>query len=98
MITQYEGNGFKLDFNNGYSISVLWSQKIVRIYTDNEMGSSTATTVEVGIFPTAYGTSKFIRPDYWFEPKETTEPISYVDMELLAKLIAWTQALEKRTT
>ena len=97
MITQYEGNGFRMDFTNGYTISVLWSQKNVRICTDNEVGSSTATTVEVGIFPTADGTSKFIRPDWWFQPKETDNPIAYVDMELLAKLIAWTQGLPSVT-
>lgn len=96
MITQYEGNGFRMDFVNGYTISVLWSQKIVRIATDND-GSNTATTVEVGIYPTADGTSKFIRPDCNFEPEETSYPIPYVHMELLAKLISWTQGLRSVT-
>jgi len=97
MITQYDGNGFRIDFVNGYTISVLWSQKIVRIATDNEVGSNTATTVEVGIFPTADGTSKFIRPDCNFEPEETCYPIAYVNTELLAKLIAWTSGLRSVT-
>jgi len=97
MITQYEGNGFRMDFVNGYTISVLWSQRIVRIATDNEMGYPSATTVEVGIFPTADGTSSMIRPDCNFEPEETSYPISYVNTELLAKLIAWTQGLRSVT-
>ena len=97
MITQYEGNGFRMDFTNGYTISVLWSQKNVRICTDNEVGSSTATTVEVGIYPTADGTEEFVRPDCNFEPEETSYPIAYVNTELLAKLIAWTQGLRSVT-
>ena len=97
MITQYEGNGFRMDFVNGYTISVLWSQRSVRIATDNEMGYPSATTVEVGIFPTADGTSSMIRPDCNFEPEETSYPISYVNTELLAKLIAWTQGLRSVT-
>ena len=97
MITQYEGNGFRMDFTNGYTISVLWSQKNVRIGTDNEVGSSTATTVEVGIYPTADGTEEFVRPDCNFEPEETSYPIAYVNTELLAKLIAWTQGLRSVT-
>ena len=98
MITQYDGNGFRMDFLNGYTISVLWSQKSVRIATNNEMGSNTATTVEVGIYPTADGTEQFVRPDCNFEPEETSYPISYVNTELLAKLIAWTQGLRSVTT
>jgi hypothetical protein len=97
MITQYEGNGFRMDFVNGYTISVLWSQRSVRIATDNEMGYPSATTVEVGIFPTADGTRDFVRPDCNFEPEETSYPISYVNTELLAKLIAWTQGLRSVT-
>lgn len=97
MITQYEGNGFRMDFVNGYTISVLWSQKSVRIATDNEMGSNTATTVEVGIFPTVDGTKQFVRPDCNFEPEETSYPIAYVNTELLAKLIAWTSGLRSVT-
>ena len=98
MITQYDGNGFRMDFLNGYTISVLWSQKSVRIATNNEIGSNTATTVEVGIYPTADGTEQFVRPDCNFEPEETSYPISYVNTELLAKLIAWTQGLRSVTT
>ena len=98
MITQYEGNGFRMDFLNGYTISVLWSQKNVRIATNNVMGSNIATTVEVAIFPIADGTDGFVRPDCNFEPEETSYPIPYVNTELLAKLIAWTQGLRSVTT
>ena len=96
MITQYDKNGFRIDFINGYSISVIWH---TGSYSDNRADNMpTSSTVEVGIFPIADGTNKFIRPDYRFEPEETNDPIPYVEMELLAKLIAWTQGLRSVTT
>ena len=91
MITQYEKNGFRMDFLNGYSISVIWH---TGSYSDNRADNMpTSSTVEVGIFPTIGGITRFVRPDYMLEPEKTNDPIPYVEMELLAKLIAWTQGL-----
>ena len=96
MITQYDKNGFRIDFINGYSISVIWH---TGSYSDNRADNMpTSSTVEVGIFPTVDGTKGFVRPDCMFEPEETNDPIPYVEMELLAKLIAWTQGLRSVTT
>lgn len=100
MITQYDKNGFRIDFINGYSISVIWH---TGSYSDNRADNMpTSATVEVGIFPTADGTnkvsSKFISPDFMFNPQETNDPIPYVEMESLAKLIAWTQGLRSVTS
>ena len=95
MITQYDRNGFSMEFVNGYSISVIWN---TGSYSDNRADNMpTSSTVEVGIFLTADGTSKFIRPDYRFKPEESNDVIPYVDMEELAKLIAWTQGLRSVT-
>ena len=95
MITQYDSNGFSIRFDNGYSISVIWN---TGSYSDNRSNSlPTSSTVEVGIFPTADGTSKFIRPDYRFEPEESNDVIPFVEVELLAKLIAWTSSLRSVT-
>ncbi len=95
MITQYVKNGFRMDFVNGYSVSVIWHRGS---YSDNRADDMpTSSTVEVGIFLTAEGTNSFLRPNYMFKPEETNEPIPYVDMEDLAKLIGWTQGLRSVT-
>ena len=95
MITQYEGNGFRMDFTNGYSISVLWSSTRLRVASDNESGSSTSTLVEVGVFPT--GTLHWVKPDCLLNAERCDNPFEWVKIDQLGKLIAWTQALEKRT-
>jgi len=95
MITQYDRNGFRMDFVNGYSISVIWHQGS---YSDNRADNMpTSSSVEVGIFPTMVSTNKFIFPDSMFNPQETNDPMPYVDIELLAKLISWTQGLRSVT-
>ena len=95
MITQYRSNGFRMDFRNGYSVSVIWHRGS---YTDNRSNDMpTSSTVEVGIFLTADGTNKFIRPDFQFEPVETNDPLPFIELDLCAKLIMWTQGLESVT-